>query len=82
MTSILRRFNTGAVDSYYVVTDVGLGTSHLFGYDIDHEFVDISTGSVVGGTITAVNLVTGSILMDLGYEVYKGTAQYRKVALV
>jgi hypothetical protein len=83
MSSALRGFHTTSTDSYYVVTDVGLGTSHLFAYKTDSTLADISTGSGFADMqITAAALATGSVLLDMGYEVYEGTTQFRKVALV
>jgi hypothetical protein len=80
MSSVLRSFHQTTVDSRFVVTNATTVLDHLFNVDAGGDLVALPTNSA--SYIVAADLAVGTVLVDLGYEVYVGQTQYRRVALL
>ena len=74
MSSTLRSFHQSRLGSRCVVT---ASTPSLYTYNGSSFSIVTSSGSVVSGDVTV-----GTVLVDLGYEIYVGQTQYRRVTLL
>lgn len=79
MSSVLRGFHQTSVDSRFVVTSQASAVANLFNLDGASQWAALPTNDP--SYIIGADVVLGTVLIDLGYEVYVGSTQYRRVAL-
>jgi hypothetical protein len=80
MSSTLRSFHQTTVDSRFVVTDATAAAGHLFNVNGAGDVAVLPTNS--SSYIVAADLAVGTVLVDLGYELFVGQIQYRRVGLL
>jgi hypothetical protein len=74
MSSTLRSFHQSRLGNRYVVI---ASSPSLYTYNGSSFSIVTSSGPVVSGDVTV-----GTVLVDLGYEIYDGQTQYRRVTLL